>query len=79
MIDLDGMAERAKERIHRSIGQRARYAKAMLAFEVDLEIDRIYQYSITNRPVFWDVISQGVITSEKIGRRRWDADEASRT
>jgi hypothetical protein len=29
--------------------------------------------------VFWDVISQGVITSEKIGRRRWDADEASRT
>lgn len=77
---VDSMVSAARERLHRSIGQKARYAKAMIAFEVD----QMLAQARTRPPlpgcfnsVVWYGIREAAISDEKIGRRRWDADQSS--
>jgi hypothetical protein len=81
MTDIELMAVRASERLHRSIGQKARYAKAMLAFDVSQELARIATRPplLPVAPVFWYGIAEAAITDERIGRRRWDVDQDSST
>lgn len=71
--DLDGMARAASERLRRSIWQRCRYAKAMIAFQADMDIDflSVYPLHSTGQVDAWTILD-GSISAEKMGRQRWD-------